>query len=192
MKAWLALVACLLLLLGGTACGVSPQQHPERLRRDVVPGSTAPSGPSEGPTAVRSVDAYLVDGDRLVAVRRQVPDRDILREALLRVADGPATTEAARGLRSALPRNVRPIAVELGDGVALVDMDPGFLALAGHEQVLAVAQIVYTVSGPAGARAVRVRVDGRFLELPTGNGSLATRPLTRADFGPLAPQPTPT
>ncbi len=188
MKLRHALIACL-LLLASAACGVSPQPHPERLRHDGVPGNTSPPGPSERPTApTRTLEIYLVQGDGLVAVRRQVPVRDVLREALLRLADGPAPAEAVRGIRSALPRNVRAVAaVMMQDRVAVVDMDPGFLELAGQEQVLAVAHIVYTLCGPGGATGVRVRVERRLLELPTGNSSLANRPLTRADFAPQAP-----
>jgi spore germination protein GerM len=72
-------------------------------------------------------------------------------------------------------------------GVATVDLGGNFGQLAGAGQVLAVAQIVFTVTELAGIHAVAFTLDGQAIAVPAANGAQVDTPVTRSQYASLAP-----
>jgi spore germination protein GerM len=181
--AWLA--AGLLCLL--TGCGVPADPNPRSIPDEEVPfgllGTTTTATTRPAPTS-RAV-VFLVEGDRLVAVRRQVPAPATPDAALGAVAAGPTPPEAAAGLRTALVTGVG--LARVAAGTATVRLDRDFVAADPSEQILALAQLVYTITELPGIRGVQFAFDGQPAEVPTAQGRLKAGAVSRADFAAIGP-----
>lgn len=140
----------------------------------------APTVQPAGTNELVSVPIWVLDAqDRLVPVDRQVAQSAA---ALLQTLfDGLTTTELEAGLRSAIPfdalaRNVEVIAVEsVAEGafdLAVVDLTSETLPPAGSgvERTLAVAQMVYTLTGLIDVDHVVFTIDGQPTTMPTQQG----------------------
>jgi spore germination protein GerM len=66
-------------------------------------------------------------------------------------------------------------------------MSASFTKLTEQDQVVAMAQLVYTLTLFPEIRAVSVRIDGRPARVPTDKGTLSAGPLHRRDYVALAP-----
>ena len=136
------------------------------------------SGPSSEPVAL----CFVRDG-RLVIVSDEVGAPADLRAPLDALASPPA--DAGPLLRTALtePSIVRD--VRLLGGIARVDLLPEVSALSADEQLLAVAQIVCTLTGRPGIGQVSFTLQGARLAVPKGDGSLVSSPVARDDYAGL-------
>ncbi|CAA9293655.1 MAG: Sporulation and spore germination [uncultured Friedmanniella sp.] len=173
----LAIVSFLFLLLG---CGVSSQSQPVPLPTQPTPVvASAPVG-RNGYT----VTVYFVQFGRLAPVARSAPDT-FPQTALRLLVDGPDTTEAAMGLETALvPQELGTVT---GDrGPMTVEAGPEFTSIAGDNQLLAVAQLVWTATVSSPNSLVRIQVGGKPIEVPTDNG-LSRLPVGRDDYMTVAP-----
>ncbi|HVT64240.1 MAG TPA: GerMN domain-containing protein [Mycobacteriales bacterium] len=185
MRRWLPVVAA----LAATSCGVPGPGHAHLIDRSTVPYGLldsrplTPSPPRSGPTA----PIYLVDGDRLVARSRRITGLNVPAEALRSLLVGLTPAESADGLVSDVPAQTRLYSLDLEGSVATVDLSATFGAAGGSQQVLAVAQIVYTVTASRYIKAVRFSLAGRPIEVPNGSGSLAPGARSRADFPDQGP-----
>jgi spore germination protein GerM len=169
-------------------CAVPAQDEAQRAKAEAVPFALldpeapaivpAPSGPSSEPVAL----CFVRDG-RLVIVSEEVGARTDLRFALDALASPPA--DAGPLVRTALsdPSVVRDVRV-LG-GIARVDLSPEVSALPADEQLLAVAQIVCTLTGRPGVGQVSFTLQGARLAVPKGDGSLVNSPVARDDYAGL-------
>lgn len=174
------------LLLG--ACGVSAQSEPTAIAPEAVPFGLLEPTPST--TAVpegRTVDVFLVSGDRLVQVSRSVPvdsGPTALVEALVA---GPTDDERSFGTTTAVaPGTVARVTTNRG--VADVELTPAFREIRGEDQILALAQIVFTLTEQPGIGGVRFTLDGEPVRLPTTDGARGDGRLARDDLTALAPR----
>ncbi|SDQ63477.1 GerMN domain-containing protein [Quadrisphaera sp. DSM 44207] len=172
--------ALLGVLLGG--CQVLPQQRPVAVD---LPSTTDPSVPGVDGGS-QQVEVYLVRGDRLTPVVRRVRDSSA-QTALSALVAGPTRAEVGSGLRTALPpqplvvSDPRPPA-----GTAVVTATEELSGLSGRSQLLAVGQLVWTLTGADGVQRLRVVVGDRSVELPTDDG-LSPEAVARADYASVAP-----
>ncbi|WP_435769516.1 GerMN domain-containing protein [Nocardioides sp. SYSU DS0651] len=179
------LVAVLATVLLG-ACGVPLQDEPHP-----VPTRSADLEPeTDAGGAAYTARVFLVSGDALAPVVRETDDRSV-RSVLDLLAAGPTREEREQGLSTALgagrfdarlARSQRPG----GPVVVVVSVPSQFLATGGDEQLLAAAQVVWTVTAWRESARVRMEADGRPIELPTDRG-LTGRSVTRADYRSVAP-----
>jgi len=196
--------------LGGLAasCGVPTSAAPKSIPSAQVPDHLlSPSGPL-GATATTvpiaepvTVTIYLVAPDqRLQAATRSVASPPLLSslEALLAA---PSTAESRAGLSTALTAQVRVISTTLRGHVAVVNFNSAFSQIANAEQLLAVAQVVYTATAISGVSSVQFQINGKATDVPTdANGAQVQRPVGRAEYAAEAPStaasgagaPTPT
>lgn len=177
----------LVVLLSSTfvGCGVRAQDQPERLADSAVVSLPDPGVPR--PDAARtSVEVYFVGSDRLARVARPVETADV-HVAVRALLDGPTESEAASGLRTAVPVGTRLLGATVEGGTARIDLSESFVGVAGENQVPAVAQVVFTATGLPGVERVVVAVDGEGIDVPRSDGTLTSGPLTRDDFAQLAP-----
>lgn len=179
------LVAAALLVVA--ACGIPSESEANRISPDDVPfglldEETTTTAVAEG----RSEDIYLLAKDRLIAVERSIPEDGGLTALLQRVVDGPSKEERSLGITSAVP--VGTVAsVGSSRGVATVDLNAAFGDIRSSEQLLALAQIVYTLTGQPGIGGVAFTLEGEPVKVPLAGGQLRQGPLSRDDFSALAP-----
>jgi spore germination protein GerM len=81
----------------------------------------------------------------------------------------------------------RLLSVRVQSGVATIDLSGDFAGIGGQEQILALAQLVYTATAAQGVLGVRLSLDSKAVEVPRGDGTLSQEPLGPADYAGLAP-----
>ena len=161
------------------ACGVPLQSQPDTIDPGVTPDSGFDAPTTNG--VAQSV-IYLVDGDGLIAVPRDASREP--EEALQQLIAGPTGEEARAGLRTAIPVNSVVHDLTFTDGDATVDVSAAFAGVGGREEILAVGQVVLTLTD-AGVERVTIRLEGLPVALPLPNGVLVTDPVTFADYRAL-------
>ena len=185
-RTWI-LVLCALVVLGA-GCAVPAQDEAETASDEAVPFALldrqAPpivppaSGPSSEPVAL----CFVRDG-RLVIVSDELAAPVDLRAPLDALA--LPRPDAGPLLRTALtePSIVRD--VRLLGGIARVDLLSHVSALPTDEQLLAIAQIVCTLTARPGVGQVSFTLEGARLAVPKGDGSLVNSPVARDDYAGL-------
>ncbi len=103
-----------------------------------------------------------------------------LKDVVAALADPPAVGGVA--LRTAVGDPSIVGQVRLVAGTAEVDLLSAISALAGDEQLLAVAELVCTLTGRPGVGRVSFTLNGAPVDVPRGDGSLTARPVSRDDY----------
>jgi hypothetical protein len=180
-------LASLALLLAG--CGLAANASPTVVSPRHVPfGLLQPSSPTTAPTRLgQYVTVYLKGPQRLVAVSREVPAPVTAARVLVALGAGPTSKEASDGLESPISTAVPLTIWRLGPTTVTVNVADAFTKLAGPEQAVAAAQIVYTLTVLPGIESVSIRIGGRRAKVPTTKGTLSGGPLDRADYPTVAP-----
>jgi hypothetical protein len=171
------------------ACGIPADSQPQAIARkdipfDLLAPSTTIVGPGVPGTRV-PVNVYLVGITGLVPVTRGVRAPATLPEALSALLAGPTDTEVADGLRTSITAQTSVSAGPVGFGVGTIDLGGAFGQVGGQEQILAVAQLVFTATSVPGIAKVQFTLAGRPVEVPAGDGTLTQGPLGRSDFPSL-------
>jgi spore germination protein GerM len=176
-------LTCVLL----TACGVRSQDGPEQLPPDVLPSELQPfaaasTGPSTSPTTT-TVPVYLVEDGRLVRV-----DRPARRRTVQDALGALLTAGEARGSqRSAVPPGTVVERLSRRHDLLSIELSVQFEQVRGRDQVLAVAQVVWTATEFPPVRQVDLLVDGRRIELPVQQGEVSSGPAQREDYRSVGP-----
>jgi spore germination protein GerM len=183
-----AVIAAVVAVSAMAGCGVSSQGRATRIEPEDVPFGLLEDQPTttvveEGKTATM----YLLSADRLVAVDRSVPTDAGLDDLLGEVIAGPTEVEQGLGITTAVPAGTIA-SVDTSRGVAEVDLTASFGDVRSREQILALGQIVYTLTGQPGIGGVRFTVEGKDVTVPLSDGSLSDDPLSRDDFKAVAPK----
>ena len=184
-----AVVAVSVTVLVIAGCTITSENSANELTDEQVPFDLldADRAGNELPTDVGGVgEVYMVAGDQLLSVPRPIaPDAD-LAAVISVLTSGPTRNEGAIGLRSALPRDRTILSVSQSRRTATVDLDPAFAEIRAAEQPIAIAQIVFTLTRRPDIERVAFTLEGEPLEVPRGDGSLTSDPLTPGDFPELA------
>jgi hypothetical protein len=172
------------------ACGVPTQRSAQKADADEVPYGLLEQRDREtaaGRSGEEDVVLSFERNDRLVAVPRRLPGPASLSMLLAALRRGPTSEEVSVGVRSAIPRRGALRSVSLAGGTATVDLAPGFATLSSADQLVALAQIVYTLTARPGVGQIRFTLDGESTEVPRANGSLTAGRVSRDDYAVLAP-----
>jgi Sporulation and spore germination len=181
-----AVVAFVALLLG--ACGIATDPSPRLINKKDVPYGLLSRPPTTATVSVGEYVTIYLDGPkRLVAVSRAIPAPASVVGVLEALEEGPTTAEAAQGLASPISTAGPLVLSRLGPTSVTVSLSPSFTSLGGQEQIVAVAQLVYTVTALPGIDRVDVRIGGRAAAVPTGDGNLSKTPVSRSEYSLLAP-----
>lgn len=191
MRRVLALVAATVLLAG---CGVPGDDSPRPLDEDAVPfdllaptaETTTISTPSVFADTVR-VAVFLADADgKLQEVRRQVTTPMTVAKVVEALLAGPSETESSR-LATAITSGTELLGIEgPSEGLVTVDLSRDVLDITGRQQILALAQVVWTVTALPSVDRVLFEFEGEPTEVQNGNGTLTSSPLSRLSYGDLA------
>lgn len=189
----LALLAGLLAVLAG--CGSA--EDGIRDEGFVAAGDRAVVSPATGaeeqgsavapPPAPGVAIVYFLRYDEPAPTRRSVPVGETVAESgLAALLAGPSAAERSLRYSTAIPDDTRLLAYAQEGRTAIVDLSalPDAQTDGGTEALLALYQVVYTVTAGGVIDAVRVRVDGRPYGLGTltGDSDALEPPLTRADL----------
>ena len=187
--AGLAVAVAVALFAAG--CGVRTDDSPRAISADAVPydlleptTSTAPTSTTI-PAATTRVSIYLINSDGfLVPVDRGVRDPVEITDVIQALLKGASDKEAAAGLRSAIPRSTELLSTRLNlqTRVLTVNLNGDLLEVAGQEQRLALAQVVYTATALGAVQSVLFQFDGEFTDVPDAKGAAKSTPLERRDY----------
>lgn len=138
---------------------------------------------TEPPGGGEPVTLCFVREGRLVPIEQEL-DAGVTPEAVVAALASPPTGQEAPA-RTALsdPLVVRDIAVVAG--IARVDLARSIAELGGQDQLLAVGQIVCTLTARPGVGQVGFTLEGSPIEVPRGDGSLVPHPVSRDDYASL-------
>ncbi len=186
-------VALILVTLAG--CGVRAQSQATPFARDDVPFGLTARSTTTRPTPTTAATAnrftlFFVTGLSLVTVDRGGPTAVSPTAAIRALLRGPSESEAASGLRSLIPSDASVRGVSVRDGVATLRLEGQFVDDAdATARGLALAQLVYTATAIPGIDRVRLRLGGKLVALPRGDGELTNGPVGRGDYPePVQPQ----
>jgi spore germination protein GerM len=129
-------------------------------------------------TATTKVTIYLADADgKLQGVRRLITAPATPAKAVVSLLNGPSKEEAQR-LHSAITTDTKLLGIDGPvDGLVTLDLSHHLLDITGRPQILALAQLVYTVTSLTSVDRVLFQIDGRSVEVPNGDGKLTASPL---------------
>lgn len=182
--------ATLLALILLSSCGIPVDDSAGPISADDIPApipSPAPDPTSPvGDARPATTELFFVQGSRLAPVRRDAPGPLSVERTVAEIVRGPTPAERGQGYRTALPKDLR-VAGRVAAGVPLIEVSESFAQVEGEEQILALAQLVFTLTGLPGVEGVSFALAGRPVEAPTGDGVLKRGPLRRTDFQAVAP-----
>nr|WP_240942589.1 GerMN domain-containing protein [Planosporangium thailandense] len=163
-------------------CGVPA----ERSAREISPPpgpyqAVVSSAPAAAPGAV-SEKLYLVKGDKLVAVSRQVRVQPSVDAQVRDLLAGPTDSERDAGMTSALAGANVISGIHLASGAAVVEIGPALQGAGRNDEVLAFAQVVCTLASRPDVNGVAFTRDGHRIGIPRADGSLTQGPLAVSDY----------
>lgn len=187
-----------LLAATAAACGVQDDGSPRELQAEDVPFDLlAPATSVAAAPNQSGVDStiWFVDNDGQLARARRALEPPVSADDVLgSLLDGVTDAEANNGLRSNITSDTELLGVTgPDDGLVTVDLSGEFLNVSRESQRIALAQVVFTVTGLPNVDRVLFRFDGELAEVPGAGDELTTEPLTRTDFAqfdPTAPTTT--
>lgn len=187
MRRWFIVVITVLAVVAvGGACGIPDDEGPVALDGAHLPPEPVPA---EADDATGDDDEgsvlYLVAGERLQPVQR--PSQPDLTATLVALLEGPRGTEAALGLRTAIPAGTRILGVTLNGGAVRVDLSKEFVSIVGEEHLLALAQVVYTAAEASAVDQVQIAIEGEAVAVARDDGQLTSGPVGPSDYDALAP-----
>lgn len=176
------------LVFASTACGVEAEGSAQRVPEADVPFALLdPPATVEETTTTTSPDTmtvqlFLVLEDGLVEVDRELePPVSIVRLVSV-LGDGPTPAEQSLGVTTYLPEGSGVDGVSLAGGIAYVELGESFLGVPQEQQRLALAQLVFTLTGRPGVGRVLFRIDGQPIEVPRGDGTLTSESVSRDSY----------
>jgi spore germination protein GerM len=175
-----------------SACGFPAETEADGVPADAVPEALRPSDTvaTSAPATTALLDIWFVRENRLEAVRHRASARPTAAVAVENLLLGPTEAEQHRALRSAIPDPSVVIDVSISGGVAEVDLAPSFADIPARDQVLALGQLVLTLTDLRGVGRVQFTLDGSATPVPLPSGKSTDDSVSRDDFIELASTPT--
>lgn len=175
------------------ACGVPGDSNPRAIEAENVPfdllAPTAEATTTTQPSAFTDTDMvtiYLADAEgKLRAVRRQVTAPVSVSKVIESLLGGPTRQEADR-LSTAITSETKLLDVQGPDeGLVILDLSRQLLDITGRQQILALAQVVWTATALPTVDRVLFEFEGEQAEVQNGNGTLTSSPLGRLSYRDL-------
>lgn len=187
-----ALACCGLVL---AACGIPTEATARALSN--VPSKVNEPLPVTSTTAVPSqagdvaLTVFFISTDAyVVAEPRYVKPPASVATAIETLLAGPTTHELyTEGLTSALASDIKLLHTYRVGTVATVNFTTHFGSLSGNQEVLGVAQVVFTVAEALQPSiGVLFEINGAPIPVPVASGGLTSSPVHQSDYASLRPQ----
>jgi spore germination protein GerM len=130
------------------------------------------------------ISVWYVRGNRLVPTFRSVAYPATAAAAVEALVAGPGAS-AGKDVRTLWRRPEQIAATTTRAGSVLVDLAPEVREISPAEQVLAIAQLVLTLTEVPGVGTVEFQIDGKRVSVPRGDGSQTDAPVSRDDYRAL-------
>lgn len=186
MKRVLAFVVLALVL---HACGVAAEDQAKRVDDESVPFDLLapptvpePTTTTTSPPNTTTVQLYFVIGEALVQVDRELLPPVSPPRLIVELGAGPTSREARRGVTTFLPQGSGVDGVRVTGGIASVALGEEFLAVPTEDQRLALAQLVFTLTGRPGVGRVVFTINGEPTDVPRGDGTLTSDSVSRDSY----------
>ncbi len=152
-----------------------------------VDAGTSPTRPPTTTTTgggTTDVQLFFTRGEKVVGVTRAVPKvTRIGAETVKALVGGPTTAERDEGYATAIPPETRFRDLAISDGVARVDLSGDFESGGGSLSLsLRLAQVVCTVDQFDSVSGVRFMLDGKLVDVFSGNGIVLDQPVSCSDY----------
>jgi hypothetical protein len=182
--------ALLVTAVALTACGL-PTQNRARAApdKDVPPGligtaATTTTIVPTGPAFTNITICLAQSSGPLETVSVRLPGDATIDDVLQALAQPPTAPEERAGLNTAVTPG---LTATVKAGVATVALNADFGTEADTDQLNAVAQIVCTLTARPGIGQVQFALDGTITEVPRGDGSTTSAPVSRDNYPKLIP-----
>ncbi len=188
------LVLGVVVALLAAACGPPTDDNPRALDTEDVPFdllavdpvTTTSTSPPIGATS--PVQVFFMGDERLVPVERPVSSPASVEKVLKALISGPTEDEIRRGLRTVINPGATVLTAPVEDQIATIDLSGDFfLSPVVEEQIIALAQTVFTATNLGGVVGVRFTLDGNPAEVFIAKGSRTSAPVGRAVYAKYAP-----
>jgi len=178
-------------LLALCACGFPAESEADAVPDDAVPEALRPSDTVAASTPATSValDIWFVIDEHLENVRHRVPAPASATAVVENLLAGPTDAEQRRALRSAIPDPSVVLSTSAAGGIADVDLAPEFADIPAQDQVLALGQLVLTLTDLRGLGRVHFTLDGAEIPVPLPSGRSSEDSVSRDDFIALTSPP---
>jgi spore germination protein GerM len=185
MRRTAVIAVAAVLVLAGAGCGIAPQGNARVERDDEVPfGLLQPDVPplvtSTTSAPAETVGLCFVRGNKLVVVPAALGRDPSLEDVLAALADVPGG--APRSVHTALGERTVVRSARLASGIASVDLATVFSSLGSDDQLLAIAQMVCSLTLRPGVGQVSFTLQGAPIAVPRGSGSITDEPVSRDDY----------
>jgi hypothetical protein len=190
-------IAVVLTLAAVSSCGglrAEDNDHPldaAEVPYDLLAAPTTTTTEPPPPTTTTlpwRTNLWYVAGERVVPAPRQLREQPDVAQVLRLLLNGPSDDQPL--VRSALDTGDATVAGQPVGGTLTIELRPDFGARSPSEQVLALAQLLFTVTEVPGVGRVVFRIGDADLAVPLPNGQLAQGSVSRDDYAVLAfPQP---
>jgi spore germination protein GerM len=165
------------------ACGFPTEDSPTPIGDEQTTTVSTPGTGSVVETGTATT--WFIRADVLVSRVRDVPLPITAEAVMATLGAGVTPAETNSGLRSAIPDAEMLLAADLARGTATVELAPGFLDVAPGDQVLALGQVVLTLTDLPGVGRVRFQINGVAVAVPLPDGTSSDDSVSREDFAPL-------
>ncbi len=172
----------------GVSCGVPAESSPRQLPQSAIPDALKPSDTvvSTSASPEERVDLWFVRDSQLVSVTHLVPARADPKRVIDELLSGPTDSERSGSLRSAIPDAAAVDEVKVSGGKATVGLSSAFSEIPAADQLLAVAQLVLTLTDLRGIGLVEFTVGDAAAAVPLPNGDTSTGSVSRDDYVELS------
>lgn len=171
------------------SCGVPEQGltviEPSELPEALHPSSTTTVVVGTGGELAGAVQVYWIRDNRLVPESIAFESTPGVARITSILERGPGPGDRPDAERSLISQGDVIREVERDDEQAVVELDTAFAEAVGTDQVLALGQIVTTLTSVPGVQRVEFRQRGEPIDVPLPDGTLVRRALTRADYSSL-------
>jgi germination protein M len=156
-------------------------------------GTTASSSTSTttagDPDETVTLNVYYVRDEKICAAARVVPKTEQVGAAAMEaLLEGPTTQEEAAGVFDAIPEGTTFLGLDIEDGVATVDLSEEYASGGGTLSMsMRLAQVVFTLTQFPTVEGVEFKLDGRPVEVFSGEGIILNHPVDRSDYEELSP-----
>jgi germination protein M len=157
-----------------------------------VPSGDTTTEPAPGD--VKDYRVWLTRGEHLFAVTREdraVPELPFgeTMVAVQQLLEGPTAAEAAAGVGTAIPAGTRFLEARMGAaGAVTVNLTSEYESGGGSASMFArLAQVVYTLTEFPTVQRVSFELDGKPVDVFSGEGIVLDKPVTRADYEDVLP-----
>ncbi|MEA2002028.1 MAG: GerMN domain-containing protein, partial [Actinomycetota bacterium] len=131
---------------------------------------------------------YVKEGLSAKSVIRAVDTPDVGANAIRALVDGPTPAEQDTELSTAIPADTLLLGLTIEDGLATIDLSREFEVGGGSFNILSrLAQVVYTLTQFPTIDEVLFHLDGRPVDVFSGEGVVLEDPVDRSDYATILP-----